>query len=113
MQIIILDNKKNNLEKFDTKADEGIFIGYSMPSKAFRVFNKRNLIIESIQVTFDETNPKRLELKVITCACILKKTNLKENDQAEQDQSRNQVIDEEPIKDQNIDTPFDHQDLPK
>ena len=41
--------------KFDEKADEGIFIGYSRHSKAYRVFNKRLLkIVESVHVTFDE-----------------------------------------------------------
>nr|GEW17094.1 putative reverse transcriptase domain-containing protein [Tanacetum cinerariifolium] len=32
--------------KFDGKADEGFFIGYSMNSKAFRVFNSRKRIVE-------------------------------------------------------------------
>nr|GEU41007.1 retrovirus-related Pol polyprotein from transposon TNT 1-94 [Tanacetum cinerariifolium] len=33
--------KEDNLGKFEAKGDEGYFIGYSMSSKAFRVFNKR------------------------------------------------------------------------
>ena len=33
-------NTKDNLDKFDSKADEGIFLGYSTSSKAYRVFNK-------------------------------------------------------------------------
>nr|GEV56432.1 hypothetical protein [Tanacetum cinerariifolium] len=32
--------------KFDGKADEGFFIGYSLNSKAFRVFNNRTRIVE-------------------------------------------------------------------
>lgn len=31
--------EKDNHVKFDTRADEGIFIGYSISSKAFRVYN--------------------------------------------------------------------------
>jgi len=51
----ILNNGKSNLGKFHSKADEGIFLGYSLTSKAYRVFNKRTLTIEeSIHVTFDE-----------------------------------------------------------
>ena len=42
----ILNNDKNNLEKFDSKADEAIFLGYSTTSKALRVFNKWILIVE-------------------------------------------------------------------
>ena len=48
-------NTKDNLGKFDPKADEGIFVGYSDRSKAYRIFNKRtNIIEESMHVSFDE-----------------------------------------------------------
>ena len=50
-------NTKDNLEKFDSKADEGIFLGYSTSSKAYRVFNKRTLVVEeSMDVVFYESN---------------------------------------------------------
>ena len=53
----VLNNGKERLEKFDVKSDEAIFLGYSSSSKAFRVFNKRTLVVEeSIHVVFDETN---------------------------------------------------------
>src|ERR1044072_4004423 len=42
----VLNNEKENLGKFDSKADEGIFLGYSQSSKAYTVFNKRLQIIE-------------------------------------------------------------------
>jgi hypothetical protein len=49
-------NTKDNLDKFDAKSDEGIFIGYSSSSKAYRVYNKRSLVIEeSLHVLFNET----------------------------------------------------------
>ena len=38
-------NTKDNLGKFDSKVDEGIFLGYSTSSKAYRVFNKRTLVV--------------------------------------------------------------------
>ena len=51
-------NMKDHLHKFDCKADEGVFLGYSTRSKAYRVYNKRTKIVEeSMHVTFDETNP--------------------------------------------------------
>ena len=44
-----------NLGKFDDRADEGIFLGYSSKSKAYRCFNKRSRkLIESIDVKVDE-----------------------------------------------------------
>ena len=37
--------------------DVGIFLGYPTSSKAFRVFNKRTMVVEeSIHVIFDESN---------------------------------------------------------
>ena len=50
-------NTKDNLEKFDSKVDEGIFLGYSTSSKSYRIFNKRTLVVEdSIHVLFNESN---------------------------------------------------------
>ena len=52
-----MNNNKDNLGKFDAKTNEGIFLGYSIHSKAYRVYNKRTLVVEeSIHVTFDEHN---------------------------------------------------------
>ena len=49
-------NNRDNFGKFDPKADDGIFLGYSSISKAFRVFNKRRQTIEeTIHVTFNES----------------------------------------------------------
>ncbi|GKA29901.1 putative ribonuclease H-like domain-containing protein, partial [Tanacetum coccineum] len=36
----------NNLGKFDGKSDEGFFVGYSLSSKAFRVYNTRTRRVE-------------------------------------------------------------------
>nr|GEY39215.1 putative ribonuclease H-like domain-containing protein [Tanacetum cinerariifolium] len=51
-------NTIDHLGKFDGKADEGFFIGYSTNSKAFRVFNSRNMIVEeNLHVKFSENTP--------------------------------------------------------
>nr|GFC30260.1 ribonuclease H-like domain-containing protein [Tanacetum cinerariifolium] len=48
-------NTLDNLGKFEAKGDEGYFIGYSMSSKAFRVFNKRSRRVEeNLHVEFLE-----------------------------------------------------------
>nr|GEU79091.1 putative ribonuclease H-like domain-containing protein [Tanacetum cinerariifolium] len=39
-------NTIDHLDKFDGKADEGFFVGYSLKSKAFRVFNSITKIVE-------------------------------------------------------------------
>ena len=52
----IHNNGRDNLDKFAPKSDEGIFLGYSSTSKAYRVYNKNRLVIEeSIHVDFDES----------------------------------------------------------
>ncbi|GJT80227.1 retrovirus-related pol polyprotein from transposon TNT 1-94 [Tanacetum coccineum] len=38
---VFIHNHKDHLGKFDAKADDGYFLGYSSISKAFRVYNKR------------------------------------------------------------------------
>jgi hypothetical protein len=46
---------RENLEKFDPKSDEGIFLGYSTNSRAYRVFNKRTeTVMETINVVIDD-----------------------------------------------------------
>ena len=58
----VLNNGKDHLEKFDSKADEGIFLGYDSNSTSYRIFNKRTLIIETfVHVTFDESNLPKTE----------------------------------------------------
>ena len=59
-------NIKDNLGKFDPKFDVGIFIGYSNTIKAYRVYNKRTLVVkESMHVKFDDTNPSSMEKVVV------------------------------------------------
>ena len=52
-------NDRENLRKFDTKSDEGIFLGYSTTSWAYRVFIKRTkIVMESINVKIDDALTK-------------------------------------------------------
>ena len=48
-------NDRENLGKFDATSDEGIFLGYSMNSRAYRVYNKRTkTVMELINVVIDD-----------------------------------------------------------
>ena len=41
--------------KFESRVEEGIFVGYSRKIKAYKCYNlRRKQIVESINVTFDE-----------------------------------------------------------
>ncbi|GKA55069.1 ribonuclease H-like domain-containing protein [Tanacetum coccineum] len=51
-------NTLDHLGKFDGKADEGFLVGYSINSKAFRVFNSRTRKVEeNLHVNFLENKP--------------------------------------------------------
>ena len=51
-----MNNGKDNLGKFDSKVDEGIFLGYSLHEHAYRAYNRRTMVVEeSMHIGFDET----------------------------------------------------------
>ncbi|GKC62104.1 retrovirus-related pol polyprotein from transposon TNT 1-94, partial [Tanacetum coccineum] len=53
---VYIHNHKDHLGKFDEKADDGYLLGYSLVSKAFRVFNtRRQQTKETYHITFDES----------------------------------------------------------
>ena len=55
-------NSKEHRNKFDVKADEGIFLGYSLTSKAYRVLNQHSECIEkTYYVSFDDSYVKKLQ----------------------------------------------------
>ena len=48
---------RENVGKFDSRSDEGIFLGYSFTSKAYRVYNKRTMkVMETVNVVIDESS---------------------------------------------------------
>nr|GEV46040.1 reverse transcriptase domain-containing protein [Tanacetum cinerariifolium] len=56
--LVTILNTLDPLEKFDGKADEGFLVGYSVSSKAFRVFNSRTRIVqETLHINFLENQP--------------------------------------------------------
>jgi len=58
----ILNNGKDNLGKFDSKDNEGIFLGYSLHGHACRAYNKKTMLVEeSMHIAFDETNQNMQE----------------------------------------------------
>jgi hypothetical protein len=49
------------LDKFDSKSNFGIFLGYSSSSKAYRVYNNRILCLEkSMHAIFKETQTDKI-----------------------------------------------------
>ena len=53
---------RENVGKFDSRSDEGIFLGYSSTSKAYRVYNKRTMkVMETVNVVIDESSDSSSE----------------------------------------------------
>ena len=53
---------RENVGKFDSQSDEGIFLGYSSTSKAYRVYNKRTMkVMETVNVVIDESSDSSSE----------------------------------------------------
>jgi hypothetical protein len=51
--------KGKKLDKFEARSVDGIFFGYASHSRAYRVLNlETNQIVETCEVTFDETQPR-------------------------------------------------------
>jgi hypothetical protein len=50
--------KLGNFDKFESWSSDGVFMGYALHSHAYRVLNlETNRIMETCEVTFDETAP--------------------------------------------------------
>ena len=54
----------DNLGKFDSRTDKGIFLGYSSTKKTYICYNLRlHKIIESANVTVDDTKSRRIQIQ--------------------------------------------------
>jgi hypothetical protein len=50
--------KRENLDKFESHSFDGILLGYTPHGRSYQVYNlETNTIVESYDVTFDETTP--------------------------------------------------------
>ncbi|XP_073152670.1 uncharacterized protein [Henckelia pumila] len=112
-------NGKNHLTAFDVKSDEGIFLGYSSISKAYRVFNKRTLNVEeSIHVIFDEDLTTDIATNIHQLSDLFQEIQLENGDQEESEdeaspptrtlQSPEPELMDPIVEDLNIDQTFDN-----
>ncbi|GJT75907.1 putative ribonuclease H-like domain-containing protein [Tanacetum coccineum] len=81
-------NTIDHLGKFNGKADEGFFVGYSLNSKAFRVFNSKTRIVkENLHIIFSESTPNAVD------------TKSSNNDGSKPSSDDRKKVDEDPRKD--------------
>jgi hypothetical protein len=57
-----IKREDGRIEKFDSRVDKCILVGYSSKMKSYKCFNMRlNIIMESINVMVDETNGQKIK----------------------------------------------------
>ncbi|GJU26518.1 ribonuclease H-like domain-containing protein [Tanacetum coccineum] len=62
--LVTILNTLDHLGKFDGNSDDGFFVGYSINSKAFRVFNTRTRFVEeNLHINFLENKPNGAETR--------------------------------------------------
>ena len=104
----ILNNGKTHLSKFDSTSDEGIILGYSLTSKAYRVYNKRSCKIEEyIHVRFDQYAPMPITNIVDEITCLIDKLFISKEEENILDAPSNKEVEisipiEEPILHDNL-----------
>ncbi|GJR64322.1 putative ribonuclease H-like domain-containing protein [Tanacetum coccineum] len=98
-------NTIDHLGKFDGKADEGFFVGYSLNSKAFRVFNSRTRIVEeNLHIRFSENTPNVHSLMVLQPAdpSFSQDPKSSQDDGSKPSSDNEKKVDEDPRKDSKI-----------
>ena len=57
-------NDREHRSKFDAKSDEGIFLGYSLNNRSYRVYNRHTqTIMESFNVIVDDGGSDSSEIR--------------------------------------------------
>ena len=61
-----IKTNEDDIGKFDSRTDEGIFLGYSSTKRAYRCYNKRlHKIIESADVRVDDMKSRRIKIQKV------------------------------------------------
>ena len=109
----------DNLGKFDSRRDEGIFLGYSSTKRAYIFYNLRlHKIIESSNVTVDDTKPRRIQIQesVDVEETDDEEINDKEKEESSQEEEVFEEEEEEKVKkeesheNENEDSKINHKD---
>nr|GEV09097.1 hypothetical protein [Tanacetum cinerariifolium] len=88
-------NTIDHLGKFNGKANKGFFVGYSLNSKGFRVFNSRTRIVEeNLHIRFSKSTPNVVGIKASDNADL----NTSNDDGSKPSNDDGKKVDEDPRK---------------
>ena len=82
LEVLVSFSRIENMEKFDSRSDEWIFLGYSSTSKAYWVYNKRiKKVMETVNVVIDESSKfifEKLGEEILKKILLLKPEDIQE-----------------------------------
>jgi DNA-binding transcriptional MerR regulator len=88
-----IKNNDENLDKYDDRADEGIFLGYATNSKGYRCYNKRmHKMVDCIDVKVDEGIPTR---EMYSNESSTEDTAKAEDEQVQESENEDSELDED------------------
>jgi transposase InsO family protein len=88
-----IKNNDENLDKYDDRDDEGIFLGYATNSKGYRFYNNRlHKMVDSIDVKIDEGIPTR---EVYSNESSTKYTAKAKDEQVQESENEDSELDED------------------
>ena len=100
-----IKRNEDDLGKFDSRIDEGIFLGYSSTKKAYRFHNKRlHKIVESADARIDDIKPRRIRSH---------DGDVSTNDEEKEDLQKDESIHDEEEELEEEDTQESHEDSPR
>jgi transposase InsO family protein len=101
-----IKREDGRMGKFDSRVDKGILVGYSSTRKAYKCYNLRlNKVVESINVTIDETGrPKSKEEENKSMEQLFKEEDEKEVEEEDEDEE-NLTEEEEQVQQVSPKTP--------
>ena len=80
--------RSGRMGKFDSHVDKGVLVGYSSTRKAYKCYNLRlNKVVESINVTIDETDiPESKKEENKSMEQLFEEEDEKEEEEEEEDE---------------------------
>jgi hypothetical protein len=94
-----IKREDGRMGKFDSRVDKGVLVGYSSTRKAYKCYNLRlNKVVESINVTVDETSGRKLKEEEKESVEQVYEEEAKDEEAAEGEDEEDQIEVEEKVQ---------------
>jgi hypothetical protein len=102
-----IKREDGRMGKFDSRVDKGVLVGYSSTRKAYKCYNLRlNKVVESINVTIDETSrPESKEEENESMEQLFEEEGVEDEIEVEGEDEENPTKEEEKVQQVSPKTP--------